>query len=163
MPDHQSPAREAIQPIPLWPWVYVLAFIYFALHMATSTRYGYFRDALYYLACSEHLAFGYVDQPPFIALLGWLTRHTLGTSLPALIFSSALAGAARVVLVAAFARELGAKRFGVILAAALAMTPGVWWIIDHQFAMNAFEPLLWTGLAFSILRLIKTENPRYWL
>ena len=39
-----------------------------------STRYGYFRDALYYLACSEHLAFGYVDQPPLIAVLGWFTH-----------------------------------------------------------------------------------------
>jgi dolichyl-phosphate-mannose-protein mannosyltransferase len=143
--------------------VHVIALAYFALHLATSTRYGYFRDALYYLACSENLAFGYVDQPPFIAVLGWLARHTLGTSLPALIFWPALAGATRVILLAALARELGAKRFGVILAAALAITPGVWWIIDHQFAMNAFDPLLWTGLAFAIVRLIKTENPKYWL
>ena len=27
--------------------------------------YGYFRDELYYLACSKHLAAGYVDHPPF--------------------------------------------------------------------------------------------------
>ncbi|HEX7228293.1 MAG TPA: glycosyltransferase family 39 protein [Candidatus Binatia bacterium] len=147
----------------LWPWVYVIAFVYFALHLATSTRYGYFRDALYYLACSEHLAFGYVDQPPFIAVLAWFTRHTLGTSLPALIFWPALAGAARIVLTSAFARELGAGRFGVVLAAALAATPSVWWVIDHQFAMNAFESLFWGGLAFTVLRLIKTGNPKLWL
>ncbi len=98
--------------ISLWPWVYAIAFGYFALHLATSTRYGYFRDALYYLACSEHLAFGYVDLPPLIALLGWFTRNTLGTSLPALLFWPALAGASRIVLTAAFARELGARRFG---------------------------------------------------
>ncbi|HEU4765768.1 MAG TPA: hypothetical protein VFS77_00300, partial [Pyrinomonadaceae bacterium] len=104
-------------------WVYAIALVYFALHLATSTRYGYFRDALYYLACSEHLAFGYVDQPPMIAVLGWFTRHTLGTSLPALLFWPALAGASRIVLTAAFARELGAGRFGTVLAAVLAATP----------------------------------------
>ncbi len=136
---------------------------YFALHLITSTRYGYFRDALYYLACSEHLAFGYVDQPPLIALLGWVTRHTIGTSLPALLFWPALAGAGRIVLTAAFARELGAKRFGTILAASLAATPGVWWVIDHQFAMNAFEPLVWGGLAFVVLRISKTGNTKLWL
>lgn len=136
---------------------------YFALHLATSTRYGYFRDALYYLACSEHLAFGYVDQPPMIAVLGWLTRHTIGTSLPALLLWPALAGAARIILTAAFARELGAQRFGTVLAAVLAATPGVWWVIDHQFAMNAFEPLVWGGLACVVLRLIKTGNPKLWL
>ena len=149
--------------VSLWPWVYAIAFGYFALHLATSTRYGYFRDALYYLACSEHLAFGYVDQPPLIAVIGWFTRHTLGTSLPALLLWPALAGAARIILTAAFARELGAQRFGTVLAAVLAATPGVWWVIDHQFAMNAFEPLLWGGLAYVGLRLIKTGNPKLWL
>lgn len=151
------------QRVSLWPWAYVIALGYFALHLATSTRYGYFRDALYYLACSEHLAFGYVDQPPLIALLGWITRHTLGTSLPALLFWPALAGAARVVLTATLAREFGAGRFGTVLAAALAITPGVWWVIDHQFAMNSLEPLLWGGLALVLVRLIKTANPKLWL
>ena len=155
--DETSPS------VSLWPWSFLIALVYFALHLITSTRYGYFRDALYYLACSEHLAFGYVDQPPLIAWLGWLARHTLGTSLPALIFWPALAGAARIVFTAAFARELGAGRFGTILAAALAATPGVWWVIDHQFAMNCLEPLLWGGLAYAVLRLIKTENPKWWL
>ena len=147
----------------LWPWVYAVAAIYFTLHLLTSTRYGYFRDALYYLACSEHLALGYVDQPPLIAVLGWIARHTFGTSLPALLLWPALAGASRIVLIAAFARELGAQRFGIVLAAVLAATPGVWWVIDHQFAMNAFEPLFWGGLAYVVLRIIKTRNPKLWL
>jgi len=147
----------------LWPWVYLIALAYFVLHMVTATRYGYFRDALYYLACADHLAFGYVDQPPFFPFIAWIGRHTLGTSLPALIFWPALAGAARIVLVAAFARELGARRFGAALAAMLAATPGVWWVTDHQFAMNAFEPLFWTGCAYVILRMIHTQNRKLWL
>ena len=70
----------------------------FLAHMLTATRYGYFRDELYYLACARHLALGYVDQPPMIALVTWLTVHTLGTSLVALHFLPALAGAAMVWL-----------------------------------------------------------------
>lgn len=142
----------------------LMALAYFLVLMATSARYGYFRDALYYLACSEHLAWGYVDQPPLIAFLAWLVRHTIGTSLPALMLLPALAGAARILLTAQFARRLGAGRFGCALAAVLAATPGVWQVIDHQFAMNAFEPLLWTGCAYCILRMIQTQNPKkYWL
>ena len=131
--------------------------------MATAARYGYFRDALYFLACSHHLAFGYVDLPPLVPFLAWMARHTLGTSLYGLIFWPALAGAGRILLLAAFARELGAKRFGVALAAALAATPAVWWVIDHQFAMNAFEPLFWTGCAYVVVRMIHTQNAKLWL
>jgi 4-amino-4-deoxy-L-arabinose transferase-like glycosyltransferase len=161
--SEETPPDSPALRVSLWPSVYLIALGYLILHLATSTRYGYFRDALYYLACSEHLSFGYVDQPPLIALFAWIARHTLGTSLPALLFWPALAGAARIVAAAAFARELGARRFGVTLAAALAATPGVWWVIDHQFAMNAFETLFWTGGAYVILRLIKTQKPKLWL
>src|SRR6202521_4419095 len=101
-----------------WFFPALIAAIYFAAHMATATRYGYFRDALYYLACSEHLDWGYVDQPPLIVFIAWVARHTLGLSLPALLLWPALAGAARVIFTAAFAGELGAKKFGIALAAA---------------------------------------------
>ena len=38
-----------------------------AVHLYAGRHYGYFVDELYYLACSRHLAWGYVDQPPLIA------------------------------------------------------------------------------------------------
>ena len=41
----------------------------FVLHMLFNGRYGYFVDELYYLACSHHLDWGYVDQPPLIAVI----------------------------------------------------------------------------------------------
>jgi hypothetical protein len=146
-----------------WFFPALIALVYFAAHMATATRYGYFRDALYYLACSEHLDWGYVDQPPLIAVMAWIARHTLGTSLRALMVWPALAGCARIMVAAAFARELGARRFGTALAAMLAATPAVWYVTDHQFAMNALEPLFWTGCAFALLRMINTQNSRWWL
>jgi len=141
----------------------LIAVAYVLLHMLTAWRYGYFRDALYYLACSRHLAWGYVDHPPLIVFIAWIVRHTLGTSLPALIFCPALAGAGRILLTGAFARELGAKSFGTALAALLAAVPGVWWVIDHQFAMNALEPLFWTGCAWVVISMIKTDDARLWL
>jgi Dolichyl-phosphate-mannose-protein mannosyltransferase len=146
-----------------WFWPAIVAAIYFALHMITATRYGYFRDVLYYLACSQHLDWGYVDQPPLIAVLVWVARHTLGTSLRALLFWPALAGCGRIMLTAAFARELGAKRYGVALASVLAAIPAVCIVTDHQLAMNAFEALFWTGCAFVLLRMIRTGDVRLWI
>ena len=53
----------------------------FLAHMLTAGRYGYFRDELYYLACARHLALGYVDQPPMIAIVTWLTSPSSGAGL----------------------------------------------------------------------------------
>lgn len=55
-------------------------------HLATASRYGIFRDELYYLACGEHLDWGYVDQPPLIALVAWIARHLFDNSLVGLRF-----------------------------------------------------------------------------
>ncbi|MBZ5536416.1 MAG: glycosyltransferase family 39 protein [Acidobacteriia bacterium] len=141
----------------------LIALAYILLHMVTASRYGYFRDALYYIACSNHLDWGYVDHPPLIVFVAWISRHTLGLSLPALLVWPAAAGAARIVLTAVIARELGTRRFGVALAALLAAVPGVWMVSDHQFSMNAFEPLFWGGCAYVVLRMIRSDNPRLWL
>jgi 4-amino-4-deoxy-L-arabinose transferase-like glycosyltransferase len=55
-----------------------------ALHLAYATGYGYFRDELYYLACANHLSFGYVDRPPLSIWLLYLQRWLFGDSLFAL-------------------------------------------------------------------------------
>src|SRR6266545_204200 len=93
-----------------------LAALKLVIHLLTSSNYGYFRDEFYYLAASRHLAFGYVDFPPFIALLTAFVRLTLGDSLLALHFFPALAGAGVVLLTGLMARQLGADPFGQVLA-----------------------------------------------
>src|SRR5262249_50357145 len=126
-------------------------------------RYGYFRDPLYYPACSRHLAWGYVDHPPLIALVTWTVRHTLGISLPALLLAPALAGAARILLAGAVAGELGAGGVGAVLAAGLSAIPGVYLGVGRRLAMAAFEAPLWTGLALILLVMIRTNDPRLWV
>jgi hypothetical protein len=74
-----------------------LAVLKFVIHLLTSSSYGYFRDEFYYIAASKHLAFGYVDFPPFIALLTAFVRLTLGDSLLALHLFPALAGTGVIV------------------------------------------------------------------
>ena len=39
-----------------WAALATLALVKLALHLATSDGYGHFRDELYYLASTEHLA-----------------------------------------------------------------------------------------------------------
>jgi hypothetical protein len=143
--------------------VFAIAAAKLLLYFYTGRHYGHFVDELYYLACSRHLDWGYVDQPPLIAVLTLLVRALLGQSLAAIRLLPALAGAAEVVLTALIARELGGKRFAQALAAMAALiAPGIL-AADGLLTMNAFEPLFWMGCAYLLIRLIKTENEKLWI
>jgi hypothetical protein len=134
-----------------------------AVHLYAGRHYGYFVDELYYLACSRHLDWGFVDQPPFIALIAWIVRHTLGQSLSAIRILPALAGAAEVVLTAQLAGELGGGRFAQALAGTgILVAPGIL-VVDHFLSMNAFEPLIWAGCALLVVRMIKTGDRKLWI
>ena len=141
----------------------IIALAVLLLHLLTVDRYGYFRDELYYLACSHHLDWGYVDQPPMIVAITWLTRHLLGESLLALRLLPALAGSAVVILTAMMAREMGGGRFAQSFSALCMASAGIYLILDHILTMNAFEPLLWMGCAYVLIRMIKRQDPRLWI
>jgi len=134
-----------------------------ALYFLSATHYGYFRDELYYLACGEHPAWGYVDQPPLIAWVAWLLQHTIGTSLWALRLPPAIAGIASIFLAARLARELAGGRWAMFLAALATLMAPVLLAFSHLFTMNAFDLLLWTAIAFLIARIAKSGNERLWL
>jgi 4-amino-4-deoxy-L-arabinose transferase-like glycosyltransferase len=71
--------------------VFAIAACKLLLYFYTGRHYGHFVDELYYLACSRHLDWGYVDQPPLIAVLTWLVRSVLGQSLASIRLLPALA------------------------------------------------------------------------
>jgi 4-amino-4-deoxy-L-arabinose transferase-like glycosyltransferase len=130
----------------------LLAFALAALaaHLTAITQYGYFRDELYYLACTHHLAWGYVDQPPLSIAILWVVRHLLGDSLLAIRIVPALAGAAVVYLTGRLARTLGGGRAAQALAALAALLAPAFLGLCHTFSMNPFDLLLW-ALAFTLL------------
>ena len=133
------------------------------LHLLTATRYGYFGDEMYHMACGEHLAWGYVDQPPVIAIVAWLVRHLFGTSVFAIHILPAVSGFILVWLTGVLARELGGGRFAQALAALCTACAGVYLVLHHLFTMNAWEALLWMGCACVVIRVIKTGNQKQWL
>jgi len=135
----------------------------FLVHLYADRYYGYFVDELYYLACSRHLAWGYVDQPPLIAAVAWAERSLLGQALPAIRLLPAIVGAGEVALAGLMALELGGRRYAAALAAiAVLVAPGVL-TIDNFLSMNAFEPLFWMGCAWLAIRMVKTGERRLWI
>jgi dolichyl-phosphate-mannose--protein O-mannosyl transferase len=96
-------------------------------------NYGYFRDELYYLACSDHLAWGYVDQPPLSIFLLAISRLLFGDSIFALRLFPALAGAATVFLTGLMVRRLGGGKFAQALAAVAVIASSAFLSFQYLF------------------------------
>ena len=133
------------------------------IHLYASRHYGYFRDELYYLACGDHLDWGYVDQPPLVALIAKGERMLFGDSLLAIRLCSTLAGTAKVLLTGIIAYELGGKRYAQILAALAVLAAPGFLALDSFLSMNSVEALLWTGCAYLLVRTIKTGTQTLWV
>src|SRR5882672_6959608 len=155
-------ARRSVHPDTLF--IVAVALAKLALNVAFHGRYGYFRDELYYIACSDHLDWGYVDQPPFSIGILAITRKLLGDSLYAIRFRAALAGAATVVLTGLMARKLGGGRFAPVLAAtAAALSPVVLGNGARYFSMNAFDLMFWALGAYVLMSIIVDGKEKLWL
>jgi hypothetical protein len=133
------------------------------IQFAGINHYGFFRDELYYMACGQHLAWGYIDQPPFVALAAWIARHFLGNSLVSVRLFPVLCGAAIVALTGLLARELGGGRFAQFLAGIGIIFAPLFLALDSFFSMNSFEQLFWVLCAWLVLRIVNGASPRLWL
>jgi len=133
------------------------------LHFLTASQYGYFRDELYFAACGQHLAWGYVDHPPLIAAISWFTRRMLGDSLFSLRFFPALSSGAKILLTAWMVAELEGGRFAQLLAATAVFFCPVYLSMDNFLSMNSFEPLFWMGCAAIAMRIASGGSSRLWL
>jgi Dolichyl-phosphate-mannose-protein mannosyltransferase len=134
-----------------------------AIQFAGITRYGFFRDELYYMACGQHLAWGYIDQPPLVAFLAWFARRVSGNSIVSIRLLPLLLGAAVVFLTGVLARELGGSRFAQLLAATMILLAPGYLAFDSFFSMNAFEPLFWLLCAWIAARIINGASPELWV
>ncbi len=156
------PAPEAAS-LPLSGAVYALAIAALALHVAFLGRFGFFRDELYYAACGQRLAWGYVDHAPLAPFLARLSRTLLGDSLFALRLLPALAAPAKILLCGWLARELSGGKYAQFLAALCVLVAPIYLTFDNFFSMNAFEPVFWTACAAIVVRILNGGSPKLWL
>ncbi|HXZ81346.1 MAG TPA: glycosyltransferase family 39 protein [Terriglobales bacterium] len=131
------------------------------VHLLTGGRYGFHRDELATLDDARHLAWGYVAYPPVTPFFARLSLVVFGTSLAGFRVFAALAQALAVLLTGLMARELGGRR-GAQLVAAVAATPfclGAGALMQYV----SFDYLCWVLVAYFVLRLLRSDDPRWWL
>src|SRR5258708_4231427 len=135
----------------------LLIYIYF------NHLFGFFRDEFDYMSSGDHLGWGYVDQPPLIPFLIHISRAVLGDSLRAIRFVPALASSLLVVQTALIVRELGGKKFALLLGAITIVIAPQYLSNGSLLGTNCLEPNLWMGCGYFVILAIKRNDSRYWL
>ena len=158
---------------PAWKPALKLALIFAALKLGLQFAltlwtehlgYSYFRDEFYYIACGRHLAWGYVDHGPIVALQARLGEILFGDSVFALRVLSALAGAVTVLLTGIITWALGGRRSAQALAMFGLIVCPQYIGTDGYLSMNSFEPVFWMTCVLALLLLLRRRAQRLgWL
>ena len=160
MEDEYSP-KEPLSTFLVIPFSIAIAQL--VIQMLFHGNYGYFRDELYYIACSKHLAFGFVDQPPLSIAILAIVRWVIGDSLHAIRFLPAFAISATSILAALTTLRLGGGRFSSALAALCVVAAPVLLSQGRYFSMNSIDLLLWAAAGYIVVRILAGDSPKLWL
>lgn len=141
----------------------VAALFFLVLTLITAGHYGFFGDELYYIACSKHLAFGYVDHPPLVAFLTLISTTIFGETIIGLRFLSGLFGATTVLLSAKVAAEIGGGKFSQAIAALSICFGLAFPALSSFFSMNPVDIMLCTLFTLMFSKTIRMSSPKKWI
>lgn len=154
---------------PEYKLILILASLKLIIHLFANAflNYGIFRDELYYVACSNRLDLGYVDQPPLSLYILAVTKFIIGDSLFALRLLPAIASALIVYFTGLITLRMGGGKVAVLIACISIMAAPIYWAMFTFYSMNAFDILLWTIGYYVLVLFIQNEdlskNKKYWL
>ena len=140
-----------------------LALAKLIIHLLTNGGYGYHRDELYYIACGDHLAWGFVDHPPLTPLIARLVTSSIGTSLAAIRLLPALAGAATVFVAGRIAKEAGGGIFAMFLTGFAVIIGANYLFFGTILTTNVFDQLFWAVALYLFVVILRRGEPRHWI
>ncbi len=143
--------------------LWLLGLALFLLHMFTNHQYGFHQDEMVVLDNANHLDWGFIEYPPLTPFLARIELTLFGLSLVSARTFAALAFGIALVLTGLMARELGGNRRTQILAALAASISPFALIQGAQIQYVTFD-FLWSVLiAYLVIRLLKSDDPRWWI
>lgn len=121
--------------------------------------YELHRDEYLYYEQGQHLAFGYLENPPLIGVLAFLSSLA-GGGFFWIKFWPALFGAATLWVTVRMVKELGGGMYAQLIAA-LGIIFTAYLRIHFLFQPNFLEIFFWTLSAFFLVRFINTQKQAY--
>ena len=132
------------------------------LHVAVNGRYGFHRDELLSLDNARHLAWGYVVYPPLTPFLARIELFFGASVRGYRIFAAGTQGLA-FVFTGLMAREMGGRRWAQIVAASAVAISGFSLFNGGFLSYTTFDYLWWILAAYFAVRLLRTQDARWWL
>lgn len=132
-------------------------------HIALNGQYGFHRDELDFIMNARQLASGYVSYPPITPFFARIGLELFGESLRGLRVLPAIAQGLIMILAALMARAMGGRRNAQILTAFAVFIAPVSLFGGTVIMYFAFDYLWWVLVAFFTVRLLATDDARYWL
>ena len=121
------------------------------------------RDEYLYLADADHLAWGYIEMPPMLAVLGFLSKLAGGTVYTVYFWGGAF-GAATVILTGMIVLRLKGGPVAVFMACLAFLCSG--FLRMHiLFQPNFLDVFFWTWASYLIICWTETDQKKwlYWL
>ncbi|MGE5645304.1 MAG: glycosyltransferase family 39 protein [Acidobacteriota bacterium] len=133
------------------------------LRTLVNGQYGFHRDELLTYSNAGRLEWGYVPYPPLTPFLARIELGVFGASLRGFRFFGAVAQSLMMLLAGLSARELGGGRRAQVVAAIASAIGGVTLVHGSFYSYTSFDLMSWILVAYFLIRLLKSEDPRWWL
>lgn len=139
---------------------FFIACLQLLLRLGCLGEYGFHQDELLYLALSDHLAWGYREVPPFISVIGRVSKVLFGESVAAARIIPSLCAFLIVYLTGLLTIRLGGRFFAVAIACcAVAFSPA-FLAAGALFIPQVFDEFCWLTTAYLFVVYFQTRNVR---
>ena len=146
-------------------FILIFAFLKIGLNLLAISHFGFHRDELLHLVLADHLAWGYKEVPPFIALLAKISNSIFGNSVSAARIFPTICGGLIIWFTGLITIELGGKRFAIALACLSMIFAPAFVASDYLFQPVVFDQLWWVVAVWLLVVYCNTSAVKYlyWL
>jgi len=142
-------------------FILIFVIIKISLNLLAASKFGFQRDELLHLALADHMAWGYIEVPPVIALLAKVSTILFGNSVFASRLLPTLCGGIIIWLGGLVTVELGGKKFAIALTCIALIFSPAFAASDYLFEPVVFDQLWWVLLVWLAIKYFNTKAVKY--
>jgi hypothetical protein len=142
-------------------FILIFVAIKVVLNLFAMPHFGFQRDELLHLALGDHLAWGYKEVPPFIALLAKISTTFFGDSIFATRIFSTLFGGLIIWFTGMITVELGGRKFAITLACLALIFSPAFMASEYLFQSVVFDQFWWVLSVWLVIKYINTSHVKY--